>query len=369
MADAGRVHGVDFPALTTAQSDALRMALGPRVALSNPLDYHTYIWGNREAMTNCFRAMADPALAMACVVLDFPRADRCGSREWNDVLAALQASRGASTAPAMPLGLIATLSDNMPEDIARRCIAEGITPFCGIAEAMAAIAIAAAPLPATDPEAVWPPGPDPAAPALLTEAAAKAELAAFGLRIPAAIRAATPDQAAEAASRIGFPVVLKGEGYAHKTEAGAVALNLTGAALVRDAAATMPAPSRLVEEMVTGAIAEVLIGVTRDPAHGWLLTIGAGGVMAELLRDNVSLLLPVTRDQVGGALRDLRIWALLRGWRGGPAACVDAIIDAVMAVQEHVRATPGLAEIEINPLICRAHDAVAVDALIRKEMP
>lgn len=356
MADAGQAHGVDFPALTKARTQALRMALGPRVSLSNPLDYHTYIWGNPKVMTNTFRAMADPALAMACVVLDFPRAVRCSSKEWDDVLAALQASRTASAAPAMPLGLIATLPENMPEAIARRCIAQGITPFCGIAEAMAAIAIAAAPVLVTDPEPVWPPGPEPSAPLLLTEAVAKAELAAFGLRIPAAIRVTTPDQVGDAAITIGCPVALKNEGFAHKTEVGAVALNLTRAAVVRDAAETMPAASWLVEEIVTGGITELLIGVTRDPAHGWLLT--------ELLRDSVSLLLPVTRDQIGEALRALRIWALLHGWRGAPGADIHTIIDAVMAVQDYVRATPGLAEVEINPLICRAHDAVAVDALI-----
>ncbi len=367
MADAGLAHGVDYPALNRAQLDALRHALGPKVSLSNPLDYHTYIWGDREAMTNCFRAISDPSLAMTCLVLDFPRIDRCTAQEWDDVVTALESSRIGSPAPAMPLGLIATLPENMPEDIAWRCVMQGIVPFCGISEAMAAIAVAASPVPVDDPAPVWPLGPEPAVPILLTEAQAKAELAAHGLRIPKASRARTADQAAETAERIGFPVVLKGEGFAHKTEAGAVVLDLSGTDTVRDAALQMQAPSFLIEEMVTGGIAELLIGVTRDPPHGWLLTIGAGGVLAELLRDSAALLLPVTRADIEQAIRGLNIWLLLQVWRGAPAASLDAITAAVMAVQDYVHTTPGLVEVEINPLICRIDDAIAVDALIRRE--
>ncbi len=368
IADAGLQHGIDFPPLGREQDHALRQALGPKVALSNPLDYHTYIWGNREAMANCFRAIADPALAMICVILDFPRADRCTQKEWRDVLDALVDSRTGSPAPSVPLGLIASLPENMPEVVAEECIARGITPLCGIREGMVAIAIAATPAVTVDPAPVWPLPVPPDTPVLLTEAEAKAALAGFGLRIPQSLRAPTADDAAQAASRIGFPVALKGEGFAHKTEAGAVALNLPGADAVREAALAMRAPSYLVEEMVTGALAEVLIGITRDPPHGWLLTLGAGGTMTELLRDSASLLLPVTRTDLHEALRGLKIWPLLDGWRGAAKVDIEALIDAVMAMQDYVQATPGLCEIEINPLICRAHDAVAVDALIRREV-
>jgi len=367
MADAGLAHGVEFPALNAVQKCALRQALGPKVALSNPLDYNTYVWGDRDAMAACFRAVADPTLAMACVVLDFPRADRCTVGAWDEVVAAMDASLTGSPAPAMPLALIASLPENLPEEVARRCIAMGITPLCGITEAMTAIALAASPLPGK-PEPVWPLPPDPAVlPALMTEAQAKAELAAHGLRVPASRRVTSPEEAAAEAP--GFPVALKGEGFAHKTEAGAVVLSLNDAEAVRAAARRMGATSFLIEEMVTGGLAEILIGVTRDPAHGWLLTIGSGGVLTELLRDSASALLPVSHDDVIALLRGLKIWPLLQGWRGAPPANLDAIADAVMAVQDYVRTTPGLTEIEINPLICREHDAVAVDALIRRELP
>ena len=162
----------------------------------------------------------------------------------------------------------------------------------------------------------------------------------------------------------GLDVSLEQTSVCVVDEAGAVVLGLDGAERVLQAATTMPARSFLVEEMVTGALAELLIGVVADPAHGYVLTLAAGGTLTELLDDRVSLLVPVSRDEVRGALDSLRISALLRGYRGKPAADLDAILDAVMAVQAYVaKALPQ--EIEINPLICGPDRAIAADALIR----
>lgn len=366
MADTALQAGVEFPPLTRAQAIALRKALGLKVALSNPLDYNTYIWGNRTALADCFRAMSDPSLAMSCVVLDFPRADRCNTHEWDQVLDALSDSREGSVAPDLPLALISSLPETMPEEVAQRCLALGIIPLCGFLEALSAIAAAATPDMKDPPLPIWQLGDDPDELVVMSEADAKDALTQFGLRIPRSCRVMTPEDAAIAAERVGFPVVLKGEGFAHKTEAGAIALNLGDADAVLQACYCMAASPYMVEEMITGTVAELLIGVTRDRPHGWLLTLGAGGVMAELLQDSTSLLLPVTPAQVREALQELRIWPLLLGWRGANGADIDAIVVAVMGLQEFVQATPDLAEAEINPLLCRRRDAVAVDALIRK---
>ena len=159
-------------------------------------------------------------------------------------------------------------------------------------------------------------------------------------------------------------MVLKGCGIAHKTEAGAVVLGLATPDAVARAAADMPAQSFLVEEMVTDGLAEVLIGVVADPAHGYVLTLAAGGTLTEILEDRVSLLVPASRADLRQALSQLRIAALLQGYRGRPAADIDSLLDAVMAVQAHVARTLPQ-ELEINPLICTATGAVAADALIR----
>ena len=127
----------------------------------------------------------------------------------------------------------------------------------------------------------------------------------------------------------------------------------------------MSATGFLVEEMVQGAVAELLIGVTRDPAHGFVLTLGAGGVLTELLQDTVSLLLPVTVPQIAQALQKLRCYPLLTGYRGKAAADMEAVISAVLAMQACVIAhADRISEIEVNPLICTPDAAVAADALI-----
>jgi succinyl-CoA synthetase beta subunit len=207
----------------------------------------------------------------------------------------------------------------------------------------------------------------PAARRVLTEAEAKAKLARFGLAVPRASRAGSPAEAAAAAARIGFPVVLKGEGFAHKTEAGAVALGLMDSDAVARAAEAMPAGTFLVEEQVTGAVAELLVGVVADPSSGYVLTLAAGGTLTEILSDRVSLLLPARDADLRAALSRLRIAPLLAGYRGRPAADIEAILAAIRAVQDYIAAHPGeIGEVEINPLICTDRRAVAADALIAK---
>ncbi|MBT9386088.1 acetate--CoA ligase family protein [Pseudooceanicola sp. CBS1P-1] len=367
MADMGEASGVDFPALTEAQKTGLRAALGPRVALANPLDYNTYIWGDEEALARTFTALCTADLGLGCVVIDYPRQDRFTAPDYDQVLRAVaRAGRATGT----PMALISLLAEGLPEAVAAHALEMGVVPLCGMGDALRAIRAAAQAGPRRRgnrlPEPVLPPGTGPAAARLYSEAEAKALLERAGVRVPRASRAASAEEAGASAARIGFPVVLKGEGIAHKTEAGAVALNLASAAAVTEAATRMPAQSFLVEEMITGTVSELILGVTRDPAHGFVLTIGLGGILTELIRDTVSVLVPAPREEIRAALRDLRTAALLTGYRGRAPADLEAVLDTVMALQELVRAHAGqLEEIEINPLICRAEGAVAADALIR----
>jgi succinyl-CoA synthetase beta subunit len=167
---------------------------------------------------------------------------------------------------------------------------------------------------------------------------------------------------------LGFPVVLKGEGVAHKTEAGAVVLNLTSGQAVSDAAHDMSARSFLIEEMVTGAVAELLIGVVKDPAHGFVMTLAAGGTLTEVLQDSASVLLPASEADLETALNSLRVSRLLNGYRGAAAANREALMAAIRAVEAYVLENAlGLEEIEINPLLCTPTDAVAADALMRRK--
>lgn len=158
--------------------------------------------------------------------------------------------------------------------------------------------------------------------------------------------------------------VLKGTGIAHKTEAGAVALNLQSACEVHSAASGMPASSFLVEEMITASLGELLVGIVRDPAHGYVLTLAAGGILTELLEDSTSLIVPAGEDEIKKALENLKIGRVLTGYRGKPPCDLGAIVEAVQAVQSFVLSAP-VEEVEINPLLCGADFAVAADALVR----
>lgn len=363
VADAATGHDVAFPPLDAHQRDALRRALGPKVALANPLDYHTYVWGDVPAMADTFAAMLAGDIGIGLLIIDFPRTDRCDPAAWD---CAINAAALARARTGTPLALVASLPETMPEAVAERIAGNGLVSLCGLDDALAAVAAAAslgATVPAPAPLLL------PGAPgdlAVLSEAEAKAALAAHGLAVPPSALAQTAEEAAQAAEVLGFPVVLKGSGAAHKTEAGLVALNLADADAVRAAAQGMASPPYLVERMIGDPLAELLIGVRRDPAHGFVLTLAAGGVLTEILRDSASLILPVTDAEISTALDSLRIAPMLRGYRGRPPADRDAILRAVMALQEYVTThAQRLDEAEINPLICTATSAVAADALIR----
>ena len=366
VADAAVGRRLEFPPLAPAQVETLRGVLGPRVHLSNPLDYQTYIWGDAAAMSATFAAMLGGPCDLACLIFDPPRTDRCAAAAWRPAADAwIEAVRRTSGLGAV----VATMPELMTEAYAERFMEAGIAPLCGLDEALAAMEAAAdiadywsSPLP----EPLWPAKAAAGPVEQVGEREAKRLLKAQGLAVPPSRLAANPEEAAAAAVAIGFPVVLKGLGHAHKTERGAVRLGLATAEAVRAAALAMDAPDGwLVEAQVEDAVAELLLGVVADPAHGLVLTLGAGGVWTELLADAASLILPVRDADVLSALRRLRIWPLLAGYRGRPAADVDALVEAAQALARCAAAVDGLVELEVNPYLALTKGGMAVDALLR----
>ncbi len=364
VADTAERHGLSFPPLSQKQQDRLQTLLGPLVTPANPLDYHTQIWGNGTATEETFATVMQSPVDLSLVILDFPRGDRCATEAWNPTL---QACVDAQRQSDGNLAVVSTLPENLPETVATHLLENGITPLCGVDDACAAIA-AAARCRRYEPGVPILMDRVPREPKALDEATAKSLLARHGVTVPIAKTAASADRAAEAAGEIGFPVVLKGCGFAHKSENGAVALGLNSVDEVRDAALAMPAETFLIEEMIDDGIVELLVGVVRDEAHGFVITLAAGGVLTELMADCQSLLLPVDRVGVERALEHLRIAPMLAGFRGKPTADRAAVVDAVLAVQDYVLTeAEGLQEVEINPLLCCARRAVAADALIVRE--
>jgi acyl-CoA synthetase (NDP forming) len=322
------------------------------------LDYHTFIWGDGPRTTDVFTTML-AGYDAGIFIIDPPRPDRCDPSSFQPALDAVVAAAQNTGNPAFA---VASLPENFDEALAVRMAAPNVVPMMGLETALGAIKAAQ-----TGPNrGGWRPWPAVADRTLRMrdEASSKALIAGVGVAVPRSVTAATLPELTAKAVGLTAPLALKGLGFAHKTEAGAVRLGLT----TLDGQAEMAgAQGYLAEEMVTGVVAELLVGLRRDPVYGATVTLGFGGVTAELLADTQTLVLPVTEGEVAQALRSLRLWPLLDGYRGRPKADVAAVVRAVMDLQAVMQARPALEEIEINPLMLTATGAVAVDAVIWEE--
>ncbi len=358
IADMALETDLHFPSLRKNQKESLRAALGPMVALSNPLDYHTYIWRDSELMGQAWSAMTGEGISMTLSVVDYPTTD---PTDWS---CATEAALIARRETGAPFAVVSSLPELMPAETAQKLIAGGVVPFQGLREALLAVQ-AAGSLRAPSGVPLCLAG-DALSPQTLTEDKAKSALVAFGLSVPAGCVIRPGQDAAQELKSLKPPFAVKGLGLAHKSEQSAVRLQVSLQDVDR-IAREIGTPKNLVEEMVPDAIAELLIGIVRDPAHGFVLTIGAGGVLTEVLKDTKSLLLPVAASDVRNALEHLSIAPILNGYRGKPAVDKDAITSAVLAIQAYVvENAHAISEVEVNPLLCTADAAVAVDALIRK---
>lgn len=366
MADLSGGTTLEFADFAAPQRAALKAELGPIVTIANPLDYHTFIWGDVPRMTRVFSTVMAGSFDLTVFILDMPRADRCDPSGYQcavDAIIAAKALTGARVA------VLASLPENMSDHFTRQFMDGGVAVLHGMSEGIAAIAaaITAGNLKThSQPLLVAEAGASNAS--ILSEAASKQALSVFGLKTPRSVSARSINGLLHQAAALDFPLALKGTGLAHKSDAGLVALDLSDASALTAAAERMEdvATGYLAEEMIVGGLAELLVGITRDPTGTFLLTLGAGGVLTELLADTASLLLPATRTDIESALKSLRVGRLLDGYRGKPAADMGALTDAVLAICNYAAANVGrLAELEVNPLIARTGDAVAVDALIR----
>ncbi len=355
---------VNFRELSSSARAKLKDVLGPIVTVTNPLDYHTFIWSDTEALKATYAATFADGYDLNVLIMDIPPTERCDMSAWEGPL---QAAIDAKQETAANVAFHATLPENLSEEISDRLIAAGIVPLHGMEEMVAAIdaSIKAGQIMSETHAPVLLSDRTQQSTTTLDEAASKKVLANHGLNFPNSATGKTPQEIAKAAEELSFPLALKGLGIAHKSEAGAVALNLSNSEAIEKAAVAMHGVSGfLTEEMVERPVAELLVGITRDDTGLFLLTIGAGGILTELLEDTASLIVPATETQINAALDTLKISKLLDGYRGKPAADRQSILNAVMAVQAYCLANPHLLELDINPLMALPDKAIAVDALI-----
>jgi acyl-CoA synthetase (NDP forming) len=369
MADAVMSSNLEFPDLSDAQRIKIGAVLGAKVTLDNPLDYHTYVWGDVPGMTDCFAGVMEGGFDLNIFVLDMPRSDICETSGHQCAIDAIIAAKQRTNAR---VAVITSLPENMNEAITAEFHQQGVVVLHGLESGLKPVQSAVKLGVMATMETAVPIWISPAADndnaETLSESVAKDALAEFGMPIPHTRTVKTKDNISEAASSIPFPLVLKGLGLAHKSEVGAVILDIRSKAALEDAIDGLPdsADGYLIEQMIDAPLAEVIVGVTRDVTGMLLLTLGAGGVLTELLSDSASMLMPATREDVDRGLKSLKLNTILQGYRGKPAADVSALIDAVMAVQRYVEANKDkIEELDINPIIVREHDVVAVDALVR----
>jgi acetate---CoA ligase (ADP-forming) len=205
----------------------------------------------------------------------------------------------------------------------------------------------------------------------LTEDEAVRVLRHAGIETLPAALASTVGDAVAAAERLGLPVVMKihGAGFLHKSDVGGVHLGLDTADRVRQAYADLSqlvrhgrAQVRITPEVAGGV--DVIVGARRDPHLGPLLVFGAGGVLAELIRDVAVRTLPCPAQEIEEMLDSTRAGRLLRGLRGRPAADRGKVLAALRGLADVLLGVPEISDVEINPLRCGSDRAVALDARV-----
>lgn len=383
IADYAERNGLHLPKLDNGQCAELAQVLPSYANLVNPLDFTTAIWGEREALD----AMLDSALRTpadaALLVLDYPSADS-GERPQCDLLLELYCA--ALTRHGKSGFVASAFPELLPASARERLHGHGVAALQGVEDGLAAwgriagyrqrrqrlLDLGESALVPFCPRTLSSQG------QLLDEWQSKQALQAFGLPTPLA-RLSTPAEALSAAQQLGYPLVLKAVSseLPHKTEAGAVALNLADGPALQTALAQIGqriaayAPGVafdrvLLERMAPPPLAELIVGIKREEGFGLALVIGAGGILVELLKDSRSLLLPTTDGAIRNALLGLRSAPLLQGFRGRPAADLEALVAAIRAVANYAgEHAERLLELDVNPLLVGRDGCVAVDALIR----
>ena len=363
VADLSEQTSLRFEPFSNEQHQRISATLTELVTVGNPFDYHTFMWGDRVATANTFAEVMNGPQDATLLILDTPPRDDQPSDSWTVAAQSL----GDAAAKTNKRGVVvATIPECVTADVREAARAANMTVLQGLQESLAALDVAAwlgLNLPGEVPAKVV----APRATKLIDEAEAKSMLSRNGVAVPLGARSQR-DELVATANRVGYPVTLKGLGLAHKSESGAVRVGITNADQLIAAANAMPKEISefLVEQTVTNIVAEVLVGVRRDAPVGWLVTLGAGGVFTELWRDTVCLLAPATNAEISEALQKLRIAPLLNGFRGKPAANIDALVELI---QKLIGATlnNGLVEVELNPVLVTPKSAIAVDALMIAE--
>lgn len=212
----------------------------------------------------------------------------------------------------------------------------------------------------------------------LGELEARDIMAACGLRLPPSELARSPEEAAEIANRIGYPLVMKisSPDILHKSDIGGVRVGVANAAEVRDTFELIDYRARryqpnadirgiLVQQMAPKG-RECLVGVSRDPQFGPLLAFGMGGIYVEVLKDVTFRIAPISREEANEQIHGIRSFPILGGVRGQLPADLESVVDTLLRTSQLVTHYPEIVEMDINPLVVydQGQGAIVLDARI-----
>lgn len=363
-ADIAHEIGVPFAQLSAGTLTAIDGLLDTGLHATNPLD----VWGSgadtRALFGACLRAMIDdPAVAVTALAVDLVT-------EFDGDTAYREAVLDTAAHTDTPLAVLASVGSAVDPATAQLLRDNGIPVLEGMRSGLAAMGHLAAWPPWTDDEPVLV---DDQRRRRWRERVAHSPvqpfelLADYGIPVPASRQAHTLEGVLAAAAEIGYPVALKTQGVAHKSDVGGVVLGLADASALAAAYASMATAlgrGVSVDAMAAPGI-EVSVGFVRDDAFGPLLVVAAGGVAVELHDDRRVACPPVSRAGACRLLAGLRIAPLLAGWRGTPSVDIDGLADAIVGFSQLATELGDVLDaVEANPVIAAPGGVVAVDALV-----
>ena len=368
------IDGLDitFPSLDDLHKDRVKLALNDFVEVDNPLDYHTFIWGDRKRTSECFKQMISGNFAATMLLLDWPRTQESEQKDWDLTLLALSDAISGTREKTI---VLASIADCMPKRIIKECQKYGIAPMIGLDICLKALNHSyriglAFQKSAMHSIEILRSLSRSSKISTLTEFEGKKLLKKYGIPVPDGKIITSTSEALMAAEKIHYPITLKVSDVelAHKTELGAVMLNINDPLALKKACQDLfkIGSSLLIEKMVQDSVAELIVGVGLDPIFGKYIIIGSGGILVELFQESIPLLFPVNREDVSLALSKLKVFPLINGYRGNPEGDVEMIIDCVMATVKLVSEND-IDELDINPLLVlkRGSGVIAVDTLIK----
>ncbi|WP_170551322.1 acetate--CoA ligase family protein [Ruegeria atlantica] len=380
IGEKGRAVGLEFPAPTQVQRNALRQTVPELVSLMNPLDWNLpwAAMSTPDTSDNGMGILMDDRCDLLVYFVDWPREPDVAEVWWPTLEGLIQLN-GRMECPVV---IASVFPDGLPADLRLRLADAGVVTLQGLDDTLSAFS-AAARYPVlraqvlADPESRLLPVPvrNTASAVTLNEAEGKALLAEHGLPVPV-YATGTAEEVIAAADRVGYPLAVKllNADLAHKNQAGAVHLNINDIAGLEYAISAIQASVTrydarldtgqfLIERMVSAPRAEFIAGVSHKPGLGHALIIGCGGTAVEELRDFTTLLLPASSAQINDALLGLHLTRKLR-LRDGEVAALTRIIVNIAQFADANR--DRLVELDVNPILLDAQGGVtAVDAYLR----